>query len=408
MRAGGDIRFLDYFSRKTCPPEELQAFREFLFSVSTEELESLSDKLIEGQHRETYPSVDTTLSLPPTYLYDHTATDFVTQLYLFFVKRHLEAHARRIRNLPGPQAHGRRVRHGLFPGAVLLDGRREKGRHAVIKLGCMSLSYGHAISEGRMDLFDFIDRAREMGLDGIDIHTRALESEDDAYLRDVRMRCMQRGLAISYLGISNNFGKPPGEIAAEIKMVKHWIDVAARLNVPLVRIFAAWDREDTPARVTWSRMIYGISEVVDHGAARGVAVGLHNHNHGCVTRTGDDVVRILNQVDRPTFTHILDTGQYAGSPGASGSRGNPDPAYDFYGSMEKSAPYAAHVRAKFYRIQSGEEEWLDYPRILGILKQVGFNGWMSVVYEGQDVEAEEIAVPKAVAYLRRLLAENGM
>ena len=147
-------------------------------------------------------------------------------------------------------------------------------------------------------------------------------------------------------------------------------------------------------------------DAVRHAASRGVAVGLHNHNHGCVTRTGDDVVRILNQVDHPGFTHILDTGQYAGSPGASGRRGNPDPAYDFYGSMEKSAPYAAHVRAKFYRIQSGEEEWLDYPRIIGILKKVGFNGWMSVVFEGQDVEAEETAVPKAVAYLRRLLAEQ--
>ena len=278
----------------------------------------------------------------------------------------------------------------------------------MIKLGCMSLSYGHAITEGRMDLFDFIDRAREMELDGIDIHTRALASEDDAYLGDVRMRCLQRGLAISYLGISNNFGKPAGEIAEEIEMVNHWIDVAARMHVPMVRIFAAWDRDDTPADVTWTRMIHAISEVVAHGAARGVAVGLHNHNHGCVTRTGDDVLRILTEVNHPSFTHILDTGQYAGSPGASGARGNPDPAYDFYGSMEKSAPHAAHVRAKFYRVQSGEEAWLDYPRILGILKQVGFNGWMSVVYEGQDVEAEETAVPKAVAYLRRLLDEHGM
>ena len=71
--------------------------------MSTEELESLSDKLTEGHHRASYPGVDTTLSLSPTYLYNHTATDFVTQLYLFFVKRHLEAHARRIRNLPGPK-----------------------------------------------------------------------------------------------------------------------------------------------------------------------------------------------------------------------------------------------------------------------------------------------------------------
>ncbi len=276
----------------------------------------------------------------------------------------------------------------------------------MIKLGCMSLSYSKAIAEGRMDLFDFIDRARELGLDGIDIHTRALTSEDDGYLRDVRMRCMQRGLAISYLGISNDFGKPAGEIYAEIEMVKHWIDVAARLHAPMVRIFAAWERDDTPAYVIWSRMIYAISEVVEHAATRGVAVGLHNHNHGCVTRTGDDVVRILNQVDHPSFTHILDTGQYAGSPGASGAKGKPDPAYDFYGSMEKSAPYAVHVRAKIYRIQSGEEAWLDYPRILGILKKVGFNGWMSVVFEGQAVEAEETAVPKAVSYLRGLLAEH--
>ena len=103
MRAGGDIQFLDYFSRKTCPPEELQAFREFLFSVSTEELETLNNKLLESPRKAVVGDEATTFSLPPTYLYNHTATDFVTQLYLFFVKRHLEAHARRIRDLPGPK-----------------------------------------------------------------------------------------------------------------------------------------------------------------------------------------------------------------------------------------------------------------------------------------------------------------
>lgn len=103
MRAGGDIQFLDYFSRTTCPPEELQAFREFLFSVSTEELETLNDRLVEGPRKPVVGAGNTTFSLPPTYLYNHTATDFVNQLYLFFVKRHLEAHARRIRKLPGPK-----------------------------------------------------------------------------------------------------------------------------------------------------------------------------------------------------------------------------------------------------------------------------------------------------------------
>jgi sugar phosphate isomerase/epimerase len=134
-------------------------------------------------------------------------------------------------------------------------------------------------------------------------------------------------------------------------------------------------------------------------------VGLHNHNHGCVTRTGKDVIRIISEVDNPYFSHILDTGQYVGSPGASGQRGKEDPALNFYGSIEETAPLAVHVRCKIYRIENGVEEWLDYPRIFKTLKGVGFNGWLSIVYEGQDVEEEATAVPKAVHYLRGLMAE---
>ncbi len=104
MREGGDLRFVDYFSRDTCPHDELQAFREFLFGVSAEELRIMDKKMKDGKNRVfTTQDADTTLSLPSTYLYNHSATDFVTQLYLFFVKRHLEAHTRRIRNLQGPK-----------------------------------------------------------------------------------------------------------------------------------------------------------------------------------------------------------------------------------------------------------------------------------------------------------------
>ena len=82
-----------------------------------------------------------------------------------------------------------------------------------------------------------------------------------------------------------------------------------------------------------------------------------------------------------------------------------DPSLDFYGSIAETAPLAVHARCKIYRIRSGREEWLDYPRILAILRSVGYNGWLSIVYEGQDIEAEAAAVPKAVAYLRGLLTE---
>lgn len=271
----------------------------------------------------------------------------------------------------------------------------------MMKLGCMSLSYKDQFSEGNLDLAGFIDKAGDLRLDGVDIHTRAFATDDPAYLRDIRMRCLKRGLAISYIGVSNNFGRPQEELPDVVADVKHWVNVAAFMGVPLVRIFAAWIPEGEPEEQVWARMIPCMHDVAEYGAEKGVVLGLHNHNHGCVTRTGKEVRKILELVDNPYLSHILDTGQYIGSPGASGQRGKEDPALNFYGSIAETAPLAVHVRAKIYRITTGEEAWLNYPRIFEILNSVNYNGWVSIVYEGQDAEAEETAVPKAVNYLRQ-------
>ena len=273
----------------------------------------------------------------------------------------------------------------------------------MMKLGCMSLSYSHQFRDGLIDLEGFIDRAYDLGLDGIDIHTRAFASTEPDYLRNIRMRCLKRGLAMSYIGVSNNFGLPKDELPGVVADVKHWVDVAEFLGIPLVRIFAAWIPEGEPEEQVWDRMMPCMEEVAAYGQEKGVVLGLHNHNHGCVTRTSKEVKRILEGVDNPYLSHILDTGQYVGSPGASGADGKEDPTLNFYGSIEETAPLAVHVRAKIYRISTGEEAWLDNPRIFKILNGVDYNGWVSVVYEGQADEAEETAVPKAVSYLRNFV-----
>ena len=275
----------------------------------------------------------------------------------------------------------------------------------MVKLGCMSLSYKDEFAAGKLDLEGFIERAYQLRLDGIDIHTRAFASTDPQYLRRIRMQALRRGLALSYIGVSSNFGKSQDQLRAEIDTARQWIDIAAFMGIPLIRVFAAWIPQGDTEAAVWARMIPCLQEVAEYGEKQGVVVGLHNHNHGCVTRTGKDVRRIIEEVGNPYFSHILDTGQYVGSPGASGARGQEDPSLDFYGSIAETAPLAVHVRCKIYRIQSGVEAWLDYPRIFNILRGVNFNGWMSIVYEGQDVEKEATAVPKAIAYLRQLMVE---
>ena len=156
------------------------------------------------------------------------------------------------------------------------------------------------------------------------------------------------------------------------------------MGIQMVRSFGGWVPEGETEESVWPRIVSATTRGRGYGASKGVKVGLHNHNHGCAPATGEQVIRILDEVNNPYYTHILDTGQYRGSPGASlGERGVEDKQHNFYGSIETSAPRAVHVRAKIYRIASGSEAWLDYDRIMKIIKSVGFNGWMSVVFEGQ-------------------------
>ena len=49
--------------------------------------------------------------------------------------------------------------------------------------------------------------------------------------------------------------------------------------------------------------------------------------------------------------------------------------------MQQTVSHATYVRTKIYRIQTGEEEWLDYHRIADIILHAGYDGVISIVFE---------------------------
>ena len=126
----------------------------------------------------------------------------------------------------------------------------------MMKLGCMSLSYQREFTAGTLDLERFIDRAHQLRLDGIDLHTHAFASQDPAYLRSIRMRALKKGIALSYIGVSSNFGVPAGEkLDEQVATAKHWIDVAQFMGIPLVRVFAAWMKIRLISSFLWTAAI---------------------------------------------------------------------------------------------------------------------------------------------------------
>lgn len=281
-----------------------------------------------------------------------------------------------------------------------------RGTKPLIKLSLQSLSYRDTFNDGQIDLEGIIERAAELRLEGVDLHFRHFASTDDDYLEDIRLLCLNRGLHMCYIGISNDFLKPNAEGKAQVQLVKDWIDVAARMGIQMVRVFGGSIPDGETFDSMYPRLLANTREAVAYGRSKGVVCGLHNHNHRAGPATGEQVLRLLDDVDDPYYSHILDTGQYKGSPGASrGERGQEAEEWGFYESIQASAPRTVQVRAKLYRIASGSEAWLDYDRIMPILKNVGFNGWMSLVFEGQDELDEPTAVPIGVRFLRGLLEQ---
>jgi sugar phosphate isomerase/epimerase len=277
----------------------------------------------------------------------------------------------------------------------------------MMRLCCLSLSFKPEFASRQMDDLRFIDLCGRLALDGVDFNLSSFQSLEPAHLKKIKKACLEQGLSIACVGVSNDFGRPDEEQEAVRKQVRQGIDTAQFLGAPVVRLFAGSLKAGQTREAVWKRAVEGLRQSAEYGAKVGVVVGLQNHNHNNIAATGDDVVRLLEDVNHPWCKHVLDTGQYLGSPGASGAKPDDARRHDVYKSIARTAPLAVYVRAKLYRLKDGKETWLDYERIFKTLGDVGYNGFVSLVYEGwQDMDAMH-AVPLGVKFLRRLVARPG-
>ena len=272
----------------------------------------------------------------------------------------------------------------------------------MLRLSILTLSYSQTFRAGRMDMLSFLDTCRELGVDGADLHEAAFEATDRASLLAVKRACLDRGLDIPCVAVSNNFARPADELPAEVQRTKQWIERAALLGAPQVRLFSGRPADESDRAAAWDRCADALRDCAEFGADLGVVVSLQNHNHLQIAPDGEDVLRLIRQVDHPNLGHVLDTGQYAGSPGASGFADDAQrERHDYLDSIRLTAPLATAVRAKLYRRADQAEEWLDYDRIFAMLRNVRYHGWVSLVYEGRDDPL--VMIPHGVRLLREYL-----
>jgi len=256
-----------------------------------------------------------------------------------------------------------------------------------MKLGCICGTFNRTFDAGAMDQMQFLTRcATDLKVQGVELQDIHFPQTRPAYLQMIRRTTRDLNLAIIGVGVHNDFGRVDPTIRqSEMVKVKQWVEVAEQLGAPLVRVFAGYPEGDRQAR--WPAMIDSLREVAAFAGHAGVRLGLENHNHAAFTPTAAEYLRVLEEVKSPHLVPLLDTGNYT----------------DGWPSVEKTLGMAAHVHAKFWKVgPDGSDEKVDYARIIPALRAAGYDGWVSFEYEAEEPEAT--GIPRALAYLKRMLA----
>ena len=240
-----------------------------------------------------------------------------------------------------------------------------------------------------LDLFKFIDFCADHGCAGAELTSYYFPKElTPEYLVQVRRHAFLRGVAISGTAVGNNFALPAGEaLSKQIADVKRWIDHAAILGAPHIRVFAGAAKGMTDAEAR-KMCIASLEEVSDYAGKLGIFLGLENH--GGIVAEADGLLEILRAVKSPWLGVNLDTGNFH----------TDDP----YGDLAKCAPYAVNVQVKVEIKKRGQTvaEPSDYGRLVKILKDANYQGYVALEYEA--AENPFAAVPPALKKLKELFA----
>jgi len=289
-----------------------------------------------------------------------------------------------------------------------------------MKIGLSTYSLLPALKAGEMTVLDVIQWIKDNGGAHMEMVPYGYTLIDNPALADaVREKARECGIELSNYSMPANFVQETEALfLQEVERVKQHVDIVARMGVkhmrhdvtaftiPKEQMTIAWFDEHFPLMVRGSQMI------ADYAAQYGITTTIENH--GFSAQASDRVQRILHAVNRPNFKTTLDVGNFLCVDE------NP-----IVGVMN-NLPYASLVHIKDFYIRPydelpGETGWfvtshgnylrgaivgegeLDMRRILKLVKASGYDGYLTVEFEG--IEDCKLGSKLGMDNLRRLWAE---
>jgi sugar phosphate isomerase/epimerase len=253
-------------------------------------------------------------------------------------------------------------------------------------------SLERAIASGAATNLDFPRLARERyGIDGLEFATPLWPAATPEYVRRLKANIRRSG-ARAVLLLCDGEGmlghSDPAERKRALANHRKWLDIAAELGCHGVRTNLSGDH---PERTGDLLAASAESFAKLCGWARRAGLNVLIENHGGVSSDPDVLVRLFEMVSEPNFGALVDFGNFP-------ARMDPIPA------VARLAPYAKGVAFKCRDFApDGRETTLDMERLMSVVGEAGYDGYVGIEYEGNRLDEFE-GILAARRLLDRLLA----
>lgn len=281
---------------------------------------------------------------------------------------------------------------GFIAGCTSTDTpQAAAGTDTLFKISLAEWSLHRTLFDGQMNHLDFAHTAKQQyGIDGVEYVNQFFKDKatDQAYLRDMMQRAEDNGVVSLIIMVDGegNLGDPDEQ--KRIQAVENhyrWVDAAKFLGCHSIRVNAA-------SQGTYEEQLElaadGLRRLTEYGAQNDMNVIVENH--GGLSSNGQWLAAVMQKVDHPRCGTLPDFGNF---------RVSRDEEYDRYKGVQELMPYAKAVSAKTNVFdENGNEANIDYLRMMQIVLDHDYHGYVGIEYEGED-----LSEPEGILATKRLL-----
>lgn len=277
------------------------------------------------------------------------------------------------------------------------------------KFSLAQWSFHKAIRETKLlPIFDFAKKARELGFDGLEYVNQLYNIDPNNRLMSIKKLTKELKLRSENEGMQNVMIMIDGEGDLSVSNKENrnqaisnhisWIDAAAELGCSSIRVNLFGDEGEKDVQAWHDGSVDGMGRLAEYAAKSNINVIVENH--GGLSSDPVLLSKVLNEINMKNCGSLPDFGNFCIRKD-SGKRweGRCIQEFDVYKGTELLLPFAKGISAKSFDFDAqGNETKFDYSRLMKMIIESGFKGFIGVEYEGERIGEEEgiIATKKLI------------